>query len=116
MNFTATEQQIKEIALKAILASKVIGMGVIQDRHFKNVPLTLDDIELDDEGLYIDYFRGRMVKLCINKEGDNIWEIRDSVDIEYQSWGETYSTAQDLVSSVIKKEEYNKVEESTNIY
>ena len=109
MNFTATEQQIKEIALKAILASKVIGMGVIQ---FKNAPLTLEDIELDDEGLYIDYFRGRMVKLGINKEGDNIWEIGDSVDVEYQSWGETYPTSKDLVSSVIKKEEYNKVEES----
>ena len=102
MIFTATEQQVKEIALNAIQASRVVGMGVYQDAHFKGVPLGVDDIELDKKGgVYIDYFRGRMVKLCINKKGNNTWEIRDTVDIEYQSWGEKYSTAKDLVSSVL---------------
>jgi len=102
MNFTATEQQIKQIALNAIKASKVVGMGIYQDRHFKGVPLTTDDIELDEDGLYIDYFRGRMVKLGITRLEENTWEIRDNVDIEYQSWGETYSTAEELVNSIIQ--------------
>ena len=101
MIFTATEQEVKEIALNAILASKVVGMGIYQGRHFQGVPLSVDDIELDEEEIYIDYFRGRMVKLCINKKGDDTWEIRDSVDIDYQSWGEEYPTVQDLVYSVV---------------
>lgn len=103
MQFTASEQQVKEIALNAILASKVVGMGVYQAAHFAGVPLGVDDIELDEDGVYIDYFRGRMVKLCINKKGEDSWEIRDKVDIEYESWGEKYPTAEALVNSVIKE-------------
>lgn len=100
MIFTATEQQVKEIALNAIKASEVVGMGYYQEVHFKGVPLTLDDIDLREDGLYIDYFRGRMVKLEITKKGEDSWEIRDEVDIEYQSWGKTYPTVETLVKSV----------------
>jgi len=102
MIFTATEQQVKEITLNAIKASKVVGMGIYQDRHFKGISLTTDDIELDEDGLYIDYFRGRMIKLGITRRGENIWEIRDDVDVEYQSWGEIYSTVEELINSVIQ--------------
>lgn len=100
MIFTATEQQVKEMALNAIKASEVVGMGRYQDAYFKGVPLTVDDIDLRDSGLYIDYFRGRMVKLRITKKGEDTWEIRDNVDIEYQSWGKTYLTVESLAKSV----------------
>jgi len=109
MIFTATEQQVKEIALNAIKASKVVGMGVYQDRHFKGVPITLDDIDLDEDGLYIDYFRGRMVKLGVTRQGENTWKIRDNVNIEYQSWGETYPTVEELVNSVIECKKLMKI-------
>lgn len=111
MQFIATETQVRQIALNAILASKVVGMGKYQAAHFAGVPLGIGDIDLDDEGVYIDYFRGKMVKLGIVKEGENLWKISNSVDIEYQSWVQTYPTTEDLVNSVLGSTE--QIDEST---
>ena len=98
MNFTASEEQVKQIGLNAIKASRPVMLGylVAVER-----PVTLDDLEIDENGLDIDYFRGNMVKLLIHRNTENQWELDDSVDFEYQSWIRVYPTAKALVESVL---------------
>ena len=99
MNFTASEEQVKQIGLNAIKASKPVMLGYLVANIERSV--TLDDIEIDENGLDIDYFRGNMVKLLIHRNTENQWELNDSVDFEYQSWVRVYPTAKALVESVL---------------
>ena len=99
MNFTASEEQVKQIGLNAIKASKPVMLGYLVADVKR--PVTLDDLEIDENGLDIDYFRGNMVKLLIHRNTENQWELNDSVDFEYQSWVRVYPTAKALVESVL---------------
>ena len=99
MKFTASEEQIKQIGLNAIKVSKPVMLGYLVADIERSV--TLDDIEIDENGLDIDYFRGNMVKLFIHRGTKNQWELDDSVDFEYQSWIRVYPTAKALVESVL---------------
>ena len=99
MNFTASEEQVKQIGLNAIKASKPVMLGYLVADVER--PVTLDDLEIDENGLDIDYFRGNMVKLLIHRDTENQWELDDSVDFEYQSWVRVYPTAKALVESVL---------------
>ena len=99
MKFTATKEQVKQIGLNAIKASKPVMLGYLAADVER--PVTLDDLEIDENGLDIDYFRGNMVKLLIHRNTENQWELNDSVDFEYQSWARVYPTAKALVGSVL---------------
>lgn len=98
MKFKATPEQIKQIFVNAINASKPVGMGFLS---FKSREYTTADLEgLDtDQTMDADYIDGRMVKLCIFPKGGNTWETIDQASPDYQSWANTY-TPQSLVESV----------------
>lgn len=100
MRFTASEEQIKQIGINAIKASKPAMFGYLGTESVER-PVTLDDLEIDKNGLDIDYFRGKMVKLLIHRDTENQWELNDSVKFEYQSWVSIYPTAKALVESVL---------------
>ena len=106
MEFKATEQQIKEIAVKAITHSKPLGLGLFE--ALGEIDITPEDIKLDEYGLDLDYVKGRCVKLFIRRglpEGS--WHIDNIADPEYQTWVCRYGSNETLVSSVLKDKKTN---------
>ena len=100
MKFEATEQQIKEIAVKAITYSKPLGWGLLE--ALDEIDIKPEDIKLDEYGLALDYVKGRCVKLFIRRglpEGSG--HIDHIADPEYQTWVRRYGSNETLVSSVL---------------
>lgn len=103
LQFKATNDQVKQIAINAIKASAPMGMGFLSfspDDEFK-----LEDINIHEDtrnpGMFLDYVNGRMVKLSIWKRGEDLWETRDTPPThDYQSWCRKYNTYEDLLTSV----------------
>lgn len=87
MRFTATEDQIKQIAVNACKAQLPLVC--------KN--LKPEDIQLDDRGLVI----ADTVKLIIQRVGLHEWAIDDEIDRGWHGWCDVYPTVQSLVASVI---------------
>jgi hypothetical protein len=116
MKFEATEQQIKEIAVKAITYSKPLGLGFLQ--ALDELDIKPEDIKLDDEyGLALDYVKGRCVKLFIRRgltEGS--WHIDNIADPEYQTWTRRYGSNETLVSSVLEDGKTNSRHETIDDY
>lgn len=98
MIFSATEQQILQIAANATNASFPMGMGLM---HFRNTTFKPEDFQILDGKVRLDYVQGRMVKLSIWKNTDGTWEIPEGVRIDYQSWLAEYPTIEALVRSVV---------------
>jgi hypothetical protein len=101
MKFEATEQQIKEIAIKAITHSKALGLGVFE--ALSEIDIKPEDIKLDEYGLALDYVKGRCVNLFIRRgmpEGS--WHIDNIADPKYQTWVCRYGSNETLVSSVLE--------------
>jgi len=101
MKFEATEQQIKEIAVKAITYSKPLGWGFFE--ALDEIDIKPEDIKLDEYGLDLDYVKGRCVKLFIRRglpEGS--WHIDNIADPEYQTLVRRYGSNEALVSSVLE--------------
>jgi len=98
MEFKATEEQVKQIAVNAVTASAPMGMGFLHhqpDQEFKP-----DDFKIDKFGLSLDYVQGRMVKLSIGKTENGNWQIHGEPRSDYQSWIQKYSTNEELIKSV----------------
>ena len=100
MEFTATDEQARQIACNAINASAPAGLGFL---HAKVKTYEPADVEIHDGSIQMDYFEGRMVKLSLHKSNDGKWTIRRGAEPQpdYQSWATAYPTAQALVASVI---------------
>jgi hypothetical protein len=90
IKFKANNDQLKVIAANAVNASRPEGLGYL---HFKNRIIFPDEIK---KPMDIDYYEGRMVKLHIRKNKDDLF-ILNEVDEEYQSWKKTYKTAEHLL-------------------
>lgn len=106
MEFKATEQQIKEIAVKAITYSKPLGLVFFQS--LGEINIKPEDIELNQDGLDLNYVEGRCVKLFIRRglpEGS--WHIDNIADPEYQTWARRYGSNETLVSSVLEDRKTN---------
>lgn len=99
MIFKATEEQVRQIAVNAAEASKPMGMGYLSWNPV--LDFTTEDVIVQERGVYLDYVRGRMVKLSMHKWGDeeDWWCIAYEPDPEYQSWISTYPTNKALVES-----------------
>ena len=98
MNFKATEEQVKQIAVNAVEASIPMGRGYMQFNPAQEFKPEM--FEINHLGIHLDYFQGRMVKLNIWKSKDGTWRTGDEVRIDYQSWGTKYPTYKELVESV----------------
>jgi len=85
MFFRATEDQVKKMAALAVNASIPMGLGKF---HATSKEFEPSDFEIDDSGsLDIDYFQGRMVKLLLAKDKENIWSTCGITPrSDYQSW------------------------------
>ena len=121
----ATDDQIKEMARLACLASCPIGMGFVHYKKDETFPKEV--FKLENEGnqeydmnakwrgnrkeLNLDYVQGRMVKLYMREVEPGLWSSPqlNHVSSEYQSWVEKYPTLEDLVKAagaeVITREE-----------
>jgi hypothetical protein len=98
VQFKATPNQVKEIAVNATKASRPVGMGTL---HFDSThKFSVDDFLVDKKGLFLDYVQGRMVKLNIWRISEDVWETSDTTYNDYQSWCAKYPTYQDLLKSV----------------
>ncbi len=106
MIFSATPEQVQQMACNAVNAASPVGMGAL---HFEAKTYTPEELpEIDPKsGIYLDYFHGRMTKLCIQPKGNGDWEInspREEPNPEYQSWAHLYPTKLALVNSVLEEQ------------
>jgi hypothetical protein len=113
MKFKATEQQIKEIAVKAITYSKPLGLGFFEALGEMNIKP--EDIELNEYGLDLDYEQGRCVKLFIRR-GEGYWHIDQIADPEYQTWARRYGSNETLISSVLEDGKTNNCGDIIEVY
>ena len=105
MIFTATEEQILQIAANAVNASTPMGMGFL---HFQPKEYTPEEMRkcLSDYGLSIDYFDGRMTKFYIIRAENDQWRVVDhGPRSDYQSWASKYPTYEALAGSVLPQKE-----------
>lgn len=98
LRFKAMPEQVSQMAANACQHSKAVGIGRL---HFN--PDTVFKAEHFPVGLgaaiNLDYVQGRMVKLNIWSEAEDVWKMRDKADPEYQSWCRKYPTARSLIES-----------------
>lgn len=104
--FKATEQQIRQIAVNAFHNSRPLGLGYLNHRPDLNV--NLEDFDLEDGNLDLDYVAGRCVKLFIRNIGGEMWEIAQSPTRDHQTWVRKYPTNEALVESVVKGDRLDK--------
>lgn len=98
MKFTATVDQVKQIAANAVTASFPVGMGHL---HFTPGECIAEDIKVRPDGIHLDYVEGRMVKLSISMRESGTWQVPDfEPRVDYQSWVAKYPSYKDLVLSV----------------
>ena len=108
MQIKANDSQIKQVMINAIKASTPMGLGFL---HYNtNEEIKEEDILIvpgkcfttgkPSRAIHIDYYKGRMVKLCMHSNVENIWLVHGQPNLEYQSWGTTYKTYADLALSV----------------
>lgn len=98
ITFKATDEQVKQIAVNAVQASKPIGMGFLHYNPSKKY--NSSDFTIGHSGIDLDYINGRMVKLYLWKIDDGIWKINGKAQSDYQSWVHKYPTYEDLLKSV----------------
>ncbi len=98
--FKATKEQIRQIGANAIDYSRPMSFGYLN--HRSDQFIRIEDIELEDGNLNLDYVAGRCVKLFIGNIGDDMWEIPESSMPDYQTWVRHYPTNEALVESVVK--------------
>lgn len=98
IEFMATDDQIKQIAANAVMASEPVGLGRVHYDPYRKYKPT--EFKITPRGLFLDYIGGRMVKLNIHRKTEkDMWEIDDRIDPEYQSWCDKYPTVLDLIES-----------------
>ena len=100
LKFTATEIQVQTIGLNATEWSHPLG----------RLKLSAEEVPLEKDGLFLDYFEARRVKLYIHRkeatsDGRFIWEMSDDVESSHQSWVARYQTAEKLIRSVLGNNE-----------
>lgn len=96
MKFTATDDQIREMCALACAASIPVGMGFLhynREDRYSGVKFDIED------GAYLDYVDGRMVKLTIHKRPNDVWEIPRDARADYQSWVRMYPTNRALAEA-----------------
>lgn len=97
MKFKASISQVLLMAANAVSASKPVGMGML---HYKEGDYKPEDIQMQSDGVHLDYVEGRMVKLYIHKMDEEQWEVTDSEPRhDYQSWASAYPTYTALLES-----------------
>lgn len=103
MKFKATDDQVKQMAVNAINASRQFGMGFLSSgADALRGELDLQERHDKLRELHIDYYNGRMVKFHAREVEPGVWEAwPDLPRGDYQSWCGQYPTMKMLLSSVI---------------
>jgi hypothetical protein len=109
--FKATEEHLLEIGALAVNAAEPVGMGYLHYVEGDYKPEDLRENLEKDGSLYIDYFRGRITKLYIQKIQNETYRTRNDLNTEYQSFGKLYKDFKALIDTVegiqiIQKESY----------
>ena len=101
MLFSATAEQVAQMAANAANAAKPMGMGFLH--HNPDSQFTAGDFleEAKSGRVSIDYLQGRMVKLNIEREESGQWYIVDKFISDYQSWCVKFPTPEALINSAV---------------
>ena len=96
------EQVVKRAFWLAWNASQVVGMGVLQD----NPRATEDDVwecvgKVGLNEFSADYLFGRMMKMFLGLDQNEIKTPTRDLSLDYQSWCGTYASYEDLVHAAI---------------
>jgi hypothetical protein len=76
-----------------------------------------EDIQLNEDGLDLDYVKGPCVKLFIRRGlPEGTWEIHKIADPEYQTWACRYGSNETLVNSVLEDRKSNNCGETIDDY
>jgi hypothetical protein len=107
MKFKATPEQLSQLAANAVNASVPVGLGLLHATQHVFTPEEMrPHVERNGASLNLDYIQGRMVKLYCTKVDKDLYETRDDIDVEYQSWAQRYPTVKALLESVPGIREY----------
>lgn len=99
MIIKCTDEQVKQMAAAAINSSRPMGLGFLH--YQENTRTKPEELEIIHNSLYIDYYKGRMVKFYARKAGENVWDFTpDEPRSDYQSWVGNYPTYQDLFNAI----------------
>ena len=99
MELRLSDQEVIKMAKLAILASRPVGLGFLH--HMPKLKEEDIQLEVNDNGLYIDYYQGRMVKFNASKIDKGMWYFNDTINPEYQSWIGSYPTYEALASAAV---------------
>lgn len=99
MLIPATDAQVEEMGKLAVLASAPMGMGFLH--HKPDLQKDAIVLDVNERGLFIDYYQGRMVKFRGWKK-QNGWEFPDQISSEYESWIRTYRDYRELFEAAEK--------------
>lgn len=105
MRLSLTDDQVREMARRAILASEPVGLGFLHYRPgLKLEEINLKGLDRSDDtinpGIFVDYYEGRMVKFASWKQPDGTWKFHDETSHDYQSWKSTYDSYEVLAKEV----------------
>lgn len=102
IRFKASVEQVQALACLAVKASQPMGAGYFHynpNQEFLPEHFKVEDNKVNP-GLFLDYVGGRMVKFQVWKKGENEWETYSgNAKLDYQSWGVTYPTYEDLLKA-----------------
>lgn len=100
-NNPTPEQKLKRALWLAFQASTPLGMGWI---HAESAALqTEETLWTQLEGktdFYQDYCHGRMMKTKFKLDGEKVIVSPEEPRLDYQSWGEKYKSATELLAAV----------------
>ena len=99
IEFKASGDEIRQLAVNAINASSPVGMGIIDYKDKTYTAANLGALFTVHGHVHIDYFEGRMVKLVIRLVGQALYQMRDDLRADYETWMPTYPTVPDLLKS-----------------
>ena len=110
IRFKATEEEVRQIAVNAIKASKPVSQNawtaeIAELTALEQPSLALEpaEIKVQVDGIFYEYYQGRSVKLRIYQVNQQVWEIPKAIT-EFQSWAATYPTTEALILSVLGRE------------
>lgn len=102
MIINITDEQMIKMAKLAVLYSEPMGLGYLHYRPMKIEDIT--EVKINNGGIFIDYYEGRMVKFQARKIEDGKWDVNERTSYDYQSWKKRFDSYLALALEVINND------------
>ena len=99
--FNLSPEEVIEVCRLAYNTSIPMGMGIYQfvpgDMSIQEAKNLFGPMEKSGH-IHLDYIKGRMVKLYMNRNRDGSWSfLPENLSPDYQSWSKKFPSFKDLV-------------------